>query len=53
MRNAAANASFDVNGIKSGSMAEVIGENRRINVKNGRFDDQFKPYEVHLYRLQQ
>ncbi len=30
--------------------AEVLGEGRRVFVQNGSFSDEFKPYEVHLYR---
>lgn len=51
MRNAAAHATFEVNGLKAVAVAEVLGENRTVKVKNGRFEDHFGPYEVHLYRL--
>ena len=27
----------------------VLFEDRKIQVKQGKFDDQFKPYEVHVY----
>ena len=30
---------------------EVIGESRTVPLKDGRLDDSFKPYEVHLYSL--
>jgi hypothetical protein len=30
--------------------AEVLGEDRRIAVKDGRFEDEFAPYAVHVYR---
>ncbi len=30
---------------------DVIGEGRTVPVRGGRFEDDFKPYEVHLYRL--
>jgi len=30
---------------------EVIDERRSLPVMEGRFQDEFKPYEVHLYRL--
>jgi hypothetical protein len=42
-------ASFAVKGAKGS--AEVLGEGRSLPVKNGAFDDDFKPYEVHLYRI--
>ena len=49
MRDQAAKASFAVKGAK-GSV-EVLGENRTIPLKDGKFEDEFKPYEVHLYRV--
>ena len=51
MRNAAAKATFEVRGLPATATAEVIGEDRRIEVKDGRFDDAFAPYAVHLYRI--
>jgi len=50
MREQGTKASFAVKAAK-GSV-EVIGENRTIPLKGGAFDDEFKPYEVHLYRIQ-
>jgi hypothetical protein len=50
MREKASKAAFTVKGAKGS--AEVLGENRRIPVKDGRFEDDFKPYDVHLYRIQ-
>ena len=35
----------------SNAAAEVIGENRAIAVKDGQFEDKFKGYEVHLYKI--
>ncbi len=49
MRNGAAHASFTVKG--AAGAAEVIGENRRITLKDGRFEDNFDQYGVHLYRI--
>ena len=49
MRDKAAKASFAVKG--AAGTAEVLGEGRSIPVKDGKFDDDFKPYEVHLYRI--
>lgn len=49
MRDQPAKAVFNVKGL-SGT-AEVLGENRSIPVKDGKFEDAFKPYEVHLYRI--
>lgn len=31
--------------------AEVLGEARNIPVANGQFEDDFKPYDVHLYKI--
>jgi hypothetical protein len=31
---------------------EVIDEARTVTVTSGEFSDEFKPYEVHLYRFQ-
>jgi hypothetical protein len=51
MRNAPTRASFALMRARSGAAAEVIGENRAIPLADGRFEDSFKPYEVHLYRV--
>lgn len=51
MRNASTTAEFTVQGLPERSTAEVMGEGRRIPVRRGRFEDSFKPYEVHLYRI--
>lgn len=37
--------------VKSGKKAEVIGENRSIKIKRGKFSDEFEAYSVHLYRI--
>jgi hypothetical protein len=29
----------------------VLGEQRRITIKEGRFEDHFRPYDVHLYAI--
>src|SRR6185369_73774 len=49
MREQASKATFTVKGAKGS--AEVLGENRAIPLKDGRFEDEFKPYDVHLYRI--
>ena len=51
MRNDTTDASFLVSGLTEKTTAEVIGEERRIEVVNSEFQDTFKPYEVHLYRI--
>lgn len=52
MRNGTAQGTFTVPGLAKSARAEVIGESRTIAVKNGKFTDAFKPYEVHLYRIE-
>ena len=31
--------------------AEVLGESRQIPIPTGKFEDEFKPYEVHIYEI--
>ena len=49
MRDQASKATFTVKGARG--TAEVLGENRSLPVKDGKIEDEFKPYEVHLYRI--
>ena len=51
MRNRAARGSFEVRGLPASARVEVIGEGRSLTLRAGRFDDDFQPYEVHLYRV--
>ena len=44
-------AAFEVTGLPAAATADVIGEDRRIAVKGGRFTDTFGPHAVHLYRI--
>jgi len=50
MRDEAATATFRVPGLGAEAAMEVLGEGRTITAKDGRFQDEFKGYEVHLYR---
>jgi len=50
MRNAASTGAFTLGG-KSAHQAEVLGENRRVEVKDGRLTDSFAPFAVHLYKI--
>lgn len=50
MSNAPTTATFQLKGI-SGKKAEVLGENRTIDIVKGRFQDAFRPYDVHLYKI--
>lgn len=48
MRDGSTTATFDVN---SGKQAEVLGENRTIKIKKGKFTDEFSSFGVHLYKV--
>jgi ferric-dicitrate binding protein FerR (iron transport regulator) len=48
LREGSAVATFTV---PAGSLAEVLGEGREIEIRQGRFSDAFKPWDVHLYRI--
>lgn len=51
MRDIATKASFNVAGLKGKGKAEVLGETRTLDILDGQFEDDFKGYEVHLYRI--
>jgi hypothetical protein len=51
MRNGPAKATFRVRDLPADATAEVIGEGRSIKLKDGRFDDNFGPFDVHLYKI--
>jgi len=51
MRNAPARGAFEIKGLAPRATAEVLGEQRRITIKEGRFEDDFRPYDVHLYAI--
>ena len=48
MRNTQTTATFKV---RSGKTVEVIGEDRTIQIKKGKFSDEFSGYGVHLYKI--
>ena len=48
MREGQTNATFEVS---SGKNVEVLGENRTLKIKKGKFTDDFSAYGVHLYRI--
>lgn len=50
MRNGASTGTFTLSG-KSAHQAEVLGENRRVEIQDGRFIDSFAPFAVHLYKI--
>ena len=51
MRNAPTRGTFEVKGLPAHATANVLGESRQIKLENGRFDDDFRPYDVHLYAI--
>jgi hypothetical protein len=51
MRNAETRVAFALPRARAGARVEVIGEDRTIPVSDGRFEDTFGPYQVHLYRV--
>jgi len=51
MKNAPTKAIFRVQGLPAKATAEVVGENRRIPVVNGRFEDELNSYDVHIYQI--
>lgn len=48
MRNEKTIADYQVS---SGNEVEVIGEDRKIKIVNGRFEDHFNGYEIHIYKI--
>jgi len=51
MRDGSMRATFTVSGIGKNGLAEVLDESRSVEVADGKLSDDFKPWEVHLYRL--
>ena len=51
MRNEATRGTFALNGLRANAKVEVLGEGRQLQVAAGSFTDEFKAYEVHLYRV--
>lgn len=51
MRNARCKATFALTRSRSGATVEVVGENRTLPITDGRFEDTFEPYQVHIYRI--
>jgi hypothetical protein len=49
MRNSETRATFTPG--EGNRIAEVVGEGRTIAVTRGKFEDNFKPYDVHIYRI--
>jgi len=51
MRPGDTQGAFKIRTLKGRVKAEVIGENRIVEVVDGGFEDSFGTYEVHLYRI--
>ena len=51
MRNGPTSAAFSVPGMKQTAKIEVLGESRIVKANAGSFKDNFKPYDVHLYKV--
>ncbi len=51
MDNRPAKGSFAIRGMKGEATVRVLGEDRTLAARDGRFDDQFAPYGVHLYQI--
>ena len=49
MRNEPARATVELLNSKSSTEVQVLGEHRSIPLRDGRFEDDFTPYAVHLY----
>jgi hypothetical protein len=47
-----AQATFHLTGLSDGAAVEVLGERRTLLATDGRFEDAFDPYGVHLYRIE-
>ena len=52
MENKAGEATFKSASLPQTGTVEVLGEDRILHIENGQFKDEFKNYEVHLYRIQ-
>lgn len=52
MRNAPARGSFELRGSQRSASVQVLGEARSVAMKSGKFEDEFQPYDVRLYRIQ-
>jgi len=51
MRDAETTASFTLTGLTGAGNAEVLDEDRKLAVQDARFQDRFRPWDTHLYRI--
>jgi hypothetical protein len=51
MRSARTKAKVVVQGLPAQAKVEVIDEKRGLSAQDGAFEDEFGPFEVHLYKI--
>ena len=51
MRNGETKAKFAVKGLSGDKKVEILGEERNIVCQDGVFEDQFKAWDVHIYKI--
>jgi hypothetical protein len=51
MRDGRTRARFMARGLSGDRPVEVLGESRKLTAHDGSFDDDFTPWDVHLYRI--
>jgi hypothetical protein len=51
MRNAATTGSFSLSALPPKAQVQVLDEDRTLVARNGKFTDDFKAYDVHLYQV--
>jgi hypothetical protein len=51
MAESVAKGTFRVKGLAGETPVRVIGEDRALAARDGRFEDDFGPYAVHLYEM--
>lgn len=51
MRPGETRGTFQVSGLRGSARAEVLGEGRNLELKDGAFEDDFTSYGVHLYKI--
>ena len=51
MREGQAQVRFTVQGLSGSQAVEVLGESRTLNSNDGAFEDSFRLWSVHLYRI--
>jgi hypothetical protein len=52
MREGLSTATFTIDGLKGDKIVQVLGEDRMIESKDGVFKDNFKSWDVHIYRIE-